>query len=62
MVMKIKFRIKKYFKVFNRVSMDYSGLKKFILIDQTVCFSREGYNFSFINTEFHIVRSMPISC
>lgn len=49
MIMKIKFRIKKYSQVFNSVSMWYSGLSTFTLVDQEVLFSREGCNFSFIN-------------
>jgi hypothetical protein len=59
--MKIKFRIHKYSHVFNRVTTVYGGLKKFILVDQDVCFPRDIYNFSFVNTEFRIVLSAPIS-
>jgi hypothetical protein len=34
MILKIKFGIKKYSQVFNRVSTVYSGLKNFILVNQ----------------------------
>jgi hypothetical protein len=59
MVMKVKFRIKKYSQVFNRIGPGYGGLTKFIIIDQCVGFHGEGYNFSFTDVEYHIVGSAP---
>jgi hypothetical protein len=41
MVMKMKFRIKKYSHVFNRIGPGYGGLTKFIIIDQYVGFPGE---------------------
>jgi hypothetical protein len=58
MIMKMKFRIKKYSQVFNRVGPGYRGLTKFIIIDQYVDFPG-GLNFSFADVEFHIVSSAP---
>jgi hypothetical protein len=49
MIVKIKFRIKKYSQVLNSVRMCYSGLNAFIHVNQEVLFSREGYNFNFIS-------------
>jgi hypothetical protein len=57
--MRMKFRIKKYYQVFNRIGLGYGGLTKFIIIDQNVGFPGEGYNFSFTDVEYHIVSSAP---
>jgi hypothetical protein len=61
LVMKTKFRIKKYSQVLNRIGPGYGGLAKFIIIDQYVDFPGEGYtrNFSITDVEFHIVSSAP---
>jgi hypothetical protein len=59
--MKMKFKIKAYSQVFNRVCTGYSGLKNFLIVDQNVCFPREGYNLNFIDILFHIVHSTPTS-
>jgi hypothetical protein len=52
-VMRMKFRIKKYSQVFN------GGLTKFIIIDHYVGFLEEGHNFSFTDVEYHVVSSAP---
>jgi hypothetical protein len=59
MVMEIKFCIKKYSQVFYRVGPGYSGLTKFIIVDQYVGFPGEGYNFSFTDVEFHTISNAP---
>jgi hypothetical protein len=46
-VMELKFRIKEYSWVLNRVGTGKRGLTKFIIIDQYVGFPGKGYNFSF---------------
>jgi hypothetical protein len=58
-VMKLKFGIKKYSYVLNRIGPGYGVLTKFIIIDQYVGFPGEGYNFSFTDVELHIVNSAP---
>jgi hypothetical protein len=59
MVMKKKFKINKYSQVFNRVSLGYGGLAKFIIIDHYFGFPEKGYNFSITDVEFHTVSSAP---
>jgi hypothetical protein len=41
-IMKLKFRIKKYSQVFNRIGPGYGGLTKFVIIDQYVGVPGEG--------------------
>jgi hypothetical protein len=60
MIMELKFRINKYSQVFNRVGTSYTGLKKFIIVNQCISFSSERNNSGFVNTEFHEVSNAPI--
>jgi hypothetical protein len=53
----IKLRIEKYSQIFNRVSTGHSGLKNVIIVDQIFSFPTDGYNLSFINIPFHMLRS-----
>jgi hypothetical protein len=53
MVMQMKFSVNKYSQVFYRVGPGYRGLAKFIIVDQSLGFPGEGYNFSFTDVEFN---------
>jgi hypothetical protein len=57
-IMEIKFRMREYSQVFNRVD---TGWRIDRVVDQCVSFSWEGYNFSFTDIEFHIVSNAPAS-
>jgi hypothetical protein len=50
----MKFRIHKYCQIFNVSGTSYRELVKYVYIDEYFS-SLEGYEFSFINVEFHIV-------
>jgi hypothetical protein len=57
--MKMKFRIKKYFLVFNGVCPGSGRWTEFIIVDQYVSFLGEGYNVSFTDVGYHRVGSAP---
>jgi hypothetical protein len=58
-VKKINFGTNTYAQVCNRVDPDYRGYTEFIIIDQCVCFPREGYDFRFTE-EFQLVACRPV--
>jgi hypothetical protein len=55
-VVKIKFNIKTYSQIFNRVGQGYGGVAKFLFTDQYVSYGEVHY-FSFTDVDFHCYQS-----